>query len=99
MNALKRTWVAASAVAALLLTAPAAFAQDRDEYGDQYRGENSDQYRDEYGDVRQTVARISWIDGSASFSRGDDPDNWQPADRNVPMTLGDRVYTGALSRQ
>ncbi len=33
-----------------------------------------------------------------SFSRGDDPDDWQPADRNVPMTLGDRIYTGSRSR-
>jgi hypothetical protein len=90
MNALKRTWFAASAVAALLLTAAPARAQYRDEYGDQSRNE--------YGDVRQTVARIAWIEGSASFARGDDPDNWQPADRNVPMTLGDRVYTGRRSR-
>ncbi|HEY3170988.1 MAG TPA: DUF6600 domain-containing protein, partial [Thermoanaerobaculia bacterium] len=25
-------------------------------------------------------------------------DDWQPADRNVPMTLGDRIYTGGRSR-
>lgn len=56
------------------------------------------QYRDDYGDIRQTVARISYISGSASFSRGDDPDHWQSADRNVPMTLGDRIYTGDRSR-
>lgn len=56
------------------------------------------QYRNEYGDIRQTVARISYIEGNVSFSRGDDPDNWQPADRNVPMTIGDRVYTGGHSR-
>ena len=56
------------------------------------------QERDEYGDVNQTVARIALISGDVSFSRGDDPDNWQPADRNVPMTLGDRVYTGSRSR-
>jgi hypothetical protein len=58
----------------------------------------SGQERDEYGEVHQTVARISSIEGSASFSRGDDPDNWQAADRNVPMTIGDRVYTGDRSR-
>ena len=56
------------------------------------------QQRDEYGEVNQTVARISYIAGDVSFLRGDDPDNWQPADRNVPMTLGDRVYTGGRSR-
>ena len=56
------------------------------------------QGRDEYGETRQTVARISYISGEVSFSRGDDPDHWQPADRNVPMTLGDRIYTGSRSR-
>src|SRR4029077_20711227 len=33
------------------------------------------------------------VNGDVSFARGDDPDNWQPADPNVPMTLGDRVWT------
>jgi hypothetical protein len=56
------------------------------------------QQRDEYGEIRQTVARISYLSGEVSFSRGDDPDDWQPADRNVPMTLGDRIYTGNSSR-
>jgi hypothetical protein len=56
------------------------------------------QVRDEYGEMRQTVARISFLSGQVSFSRGDDPDDWQPADRNVPMTLGDRIYTGSRSR-
>src|SRR6266542_3795582 len=56
------------------------------------------QERDDYGETRQTVARVSYVSGDISFSRGDDPDNWQPADRNVPMTLGDRVYTGGRSR-
>jgi len=58
----------------------------------------SGQYRSEYGDIRQTAARLSSVTGDASFARGDDPENWQPADRNVPMTLGDRVYTGGRSR-
>ena len=56
------------------------------------------QYRDNSGEMRQTVARISYVAGDVSFLRGDDPDNWQPADRNVPMTLGDRVYTGGRGR-
>src|SRR5215471_18952359 len=71
------------AVAAAFLLPAFASAQARDEYG---------------SEIRQTVARISYIDGSASFARGDDPNNWQPADRNVPMTIGDRVYTGNRSR-
>ncbi|MGE5413955.1 MAG: DUF6600 domain-containing protein, partial [Syntrophomonadaceae bacterium] len=44
--------------------------------------------------IDQTVARISYLNGNVSYSRGDDPDNWQDADVNVPMTIGDRVYTG-----
>lgn len=45
-------------------------------------------------EIQQTVARISYVTGGVSFSRGDDPDDWQPADLNLPMTLGDRVWTG-----
>ncbi len=45
-------------------------------------------------DIQQTVARVSLVAGSVSFARGDDPDDWQTADLNVPMTLGDRVWTG-----
>jgi len=49
-------------------------------------------------EIHQTVARISYISGNVSYSRGDDPDNWQAAAVNVPMTLGDRVYTGESGR-
>src|SRR5262249_22107990 len=45
-------------------------------------------------DVTQEVARICYLNGSVSYARGDDPDNWQPADYNVPGTTGDRLYTG-----
>src|SRR5438105_2468252 len=48
--------------------------------------------------IRQTVARVAFVEGDASYSRGDDPDNWQAAAVNMPMTLGDRVYTGEGSR-
>ncbi len=44
--------------------------------------------------ISQSVARISYLNGNVSFARGDDPDEWQDADVNVPMTIGDRVYTG-----
>ncbi len=44
-------------------------------------------------DIRQTVARLAYVSGNVSFARGDDPDQWQPANPNVPMTLGDRVWT------
>lgn len=45
-------------------------------------------------DIHQTVARISFVYGDVSFSRGDDPDEWQSCDINTPMTLGDRLYSG-----
>ena len=46
----------------------------------------------------QTVARVSFLEGDVSFSRGDDPDAWEPVDLNVPMTLGDRIWTGENGR-
>ncbi len=82
MKSAVRTSWALRALLSVLL--PAAFA--------------AGQQRDEYGEVRQTVARISYLQGEVSFARGDDPDDWQPADRNVPMTLGDRLFTGSRSR-
>jgi len=74
-----------------------ALAQQRDEYGARV---DYSPYRDESDDIRQTVARVSDLDGSVSFSRGDDDDkdNWQPAHRNVPLTIGDRLYTDDRSR-
>ena len=45
-------------------------------------------------EVTQQVARICYLNGSVSYARGDDPDTWQEADYNVPMTVGDRLYTG-----
>jgi hypothetical protein len=38
------------------------------------------------------VARISFVSGPVSYSRGDDPDEWDDAIENVPLTLGDRIY-------
>jgi hypothetical protein len=49
-------------------------------------------------DFQQTVARVSSVTGDASFQRGDDPDHWQPVGINVPMTIGDRVYSTAAGR-
>ena len=87
MNSSKRTsnLRAIGGFFSLLLCAGLASGQFRDQY--------QDRSRDDSGEIRQTVARISYISGSVSFARGDDPDNWQAADRNVPMSLGDRVYT------
>ena len=49
-------------------------------------------------DIRQTVVRVAYLSGEVSYSRGDDPDDWQPASLNFPMTLGDRLYTARGSR-
>ena len=58
------------------------------------------QYRDEpySDDIRQTVARVSYLSGPVSYARGDEPDDWQSADVNVPLTIGDRLYTGRGGR-
>jgi hypothetical protein len=83
------------AILALCLGGSTAAPQSRDAYGnpvgDQPSGEGA-------GAIRQTVARISDFDGKVSYARGDDPDDWQPADRNVPVTLGDRLYADEQSR-
>jgi hypothetical protein len=39
------------------------------------------------------VARISFVSGPVSYSRGDDPDEWDDAIENVPVTIGDRIYS------
>ncbi len=49
-------------------------------------------------DIQQTVVRLAYFSGEVSYSRGDDPDDWQPASLNFPMTLGDRLYTTRGSR-
>jgi hypothetical protein len=49
-------------------------------------------------DMQQTVARVAYFTGEVSYNRGDDPDDWQPASLNFPMTLGDRLYTGRAAR-
>src|SRR5262252_419989 len=49
-------------------------------------------------EIQQTVARISLVAGDVSVSRGDDPDSWNAAEVNVPLTLGDRVWTGEEGR-
>lgn len=43
--------------------------------------------------IRQTVARVAYVSGNVVFSRGDDPDHWQDVMMNVPLTLGDRLWT------
>ena len=48
--------------------------------------------------IRQSVARVSWFEGGVSFNRGDDPDDWQPASINYPMTLGDRIWAASDAR-
>jgi hypothetical protein len=38
------------------------------------------------------VARLSFVSGAVTHSRGDDPDEWDDAIENVPLTIGDRIY-------
>jgi hypothetical protein len=49
-------------------------------------------------DILQTVVRVAYFSGEVSYNRGDDPDDWQPASLNFPMTLGDRLYAARNSR-
>ena len=83
-----------SALFAAIFAAAAGGVASGQGYQDQpYPDQN---YPDASGNepqVQQTVARLSYINGDVSFARGDDPDDWQPADANVPMTLGDRIWT------
>ena len=39
------------------------------------------------------VARLSFVSGPVTYSRGDDPDEWDDAIENVPLTIGDRIYS------
>ena len=77
------------ALAAMLLAVPPAAAQYADNPYD------SDERDD---GIRQSVARVSWFQGGVSFNRGDDPDDWQPASINYPMTLGDRIWAARDAR-
>lgn len=74
------------ALAALLLVAPPTIAQNADD----------DEAEDD--GIRQSVARLSWFEGEVSFNRGDDPDDWQFAAVNYPLTLGDRVWVAREAR-
>ena len=42
------------------------------------------------------VARISFVSGPVTYSRGDDPDEWDDAIENVPLTIGDAELAEAL---
>src|SRR5450756_1726105 len=60
---------------------------------------SASQAQSPYGDdIQQTVVRVAYLSGEVSYSRGDNPDDWQPASLNFPMTLGDRLYTASGSR-
>lgn len=39
-----------------------------------------------------SVARLSFVSGPVTYSRGDDPEEWDDAIENVPLTIGDRIY-------
>ena len=86
--------MAAACLAALASPSRAMAQDDPRHWGDRAR---EDAASDD-DDIRETVARVSYTSGDTSFSRGDDPDEWQDLDVNVPMSYGDRVYTGERGR-
>ncbi len=58
---------------------------------------NSEGSPDDQG-FQQTVARVSSVMGDATFQRGDDPDHWQALAANIPLTIGDRLYSSEAGR-
>ena len=72
-----------------------AFGQSRDSFGAPIA---EDPPRAEQGEIRQTVARVSNLAGPVSYARGDDPDNWQAAEPNLPLTIGDRLFADDRGR-
>ncbi len=44
--------------------------------------------------MRQSLARLAWLEGDVSVARGESPDDWRPGSVNAPMTTGDRVRVG-----
>jgi hypothetical protein len=44
------------------------------------------------------VARLSFVSGPVTYSRGDDPDEWDDAIENLPVTIGDRIYAAEDGR-
>jgi hypothetical protein len=88
-------------LATLILTAvmvpDRAHAQDDPRFASGARDDDGDR-ADGSDEIRNTVARVSYVSGDASISRGDDPDTWQDLDLNIPMSTGDRVYTGESGR-
>ena len=44
------------------------------------------------------MARVSFLAGGVSLSRGDDPGVWRSAAVNAPLITGDRLYSGKDGR-
>lgn len=49
-------------------------------------------------EIHLRVARISFLAGGISLSRGDDPGVWRQAAVNMPVIAGDRLYSGKDGR-
>ena len=80
---MKRNRVAVLA-ASFAVAFAGGFALAQDSYGNPDYGNPNPSYGSSDDDIRQTVARLAYISGDVSFARGDDPDDWQPADPNIP---------------
>ncbi|MEX1245167.1 MAG: DUF6600 domain-containing protein, partial [Thermoanaerobaculia bacterium] len=81
-----------AALAALFAGLAGGAAASAQNYQNPQDYDDPDSYGSEL-EVHQTVARVGEVWGDVSFARGDAPDDWQPAGRNIPMTLGDRTWT------
>ena len=49
-------------------------------------------------EIHLGVARVSFLAGGVSISRGDDPRVWRNAAVNTPVITGDRLYSGKAGR-
>jgi hypothetical protein len=86
----------------LSFAAPKVFAQDAppvpDVQGPDSQAQNSQGPVDQEGpNPPARVARISVFDGSVSFQPGGQGD-WGNAEKNRPMTIGDKIWTDKNSR-
>lgn len=52
----------------------------------------------EHEEIHLRVARVSFLAGSVSLNRGDEPRVWRRAAVNAPLITGDRLYSGKDGR-
>lgn len=75
----RRRFTSLSLLVLLAFAAPAAASRE-DEHGDD--------------ELRQSVARLAWLEGDVSVERSEAPNEWQAGAVNEPLTTGDRLRVG-----